>query len=270
MSEIEIDRQNVKAVFKAYTDKYDVGDEKIRLKVEHTYRVADLCETIAKNLGMSVRDTDLAWLIGMLHDIGRFEQLRVFGTFLDADSIDHAHYGVEILFDDGKILDYLKLDNNSILEPGFNDGFMEIIKKAIWNHSAYKIENGLEEREKLFCNIIRDADKIDIFRVMDKTPMDAIYNVDEKTLRNAEVSVEVMDAFMERHAVLGSLRKTPADYIVGHAALAFELVFPISLAIAKKQGYLEKMINFKSENEVTEKQFEKIREVMHEYISSKK
>ncbi len=61
---------------------------KIRLKYEHTYHVAENCEEIAEDVfekeeaafardsrlaGESAEDT--AWLIGMLHDIGRFEQL---------------------------------------------------------------------------------------------------------------------------------------------------------------------------------------------------
>ena len=56
----------------------------------------------------------MAWLIGILHDVGRFEQIRRFGTFSDADSIDHAHYAVNILFDDGKLKDYLISDNPDI------------------------------------------------------------------------------------------------------------------------------------------------------------
>lgn len=102
-----IDRKNVEDTFKKYTDNYDTSDEKIKLKVDHTYRVAALSERIAISLGLDKADTDLAWLIGMLHDIGRFEQLKNYGTFSDADSIDHAHYGVELLFDEGLIWKFI-------------------------------------------------------------------------------------------------------------------------------------------------------------------
>ena len=34
----------------------------------------------------------------MLHDIGRFEQIRRFGTFNDAQSVDHAEFGADLLF----------------------------------------------------------------------------------------------------------------------------------------------------------------------------
>ena len=84
-----IDRERVKQAFQEYTGTYDIHDEKIRLKVEHTYRVADISEQIAEKLGLSEEDIALAWLIGMLHDIGRFEQLRRFHTFVDSQSIMH-------------------------------------------------------------------------------------------------------------------------------------------------------------------------------------
>ena len=91
---MKISREHVKRVFQEYTDLYDSTDEKIRLKIYHTYRVAEICERIAQSLSLSKEDVDLAWLLGMLHDVGRFEQLKRYGTFSDAQSIDHAHFGV--------------------------------------------------------------------------------------------------------------------------------------------------------------------------------
>lgn len=117
-----IDRERVKQAFQEYTGRYDIHDEKIRLKVEHTYRVADISEQIAEKLGLSEEDIALAWLIGMLHDIGRFEQLRRFHTFVDSQSIDHSHFGVELLFQDGLLARFV--DNSSENE--------ELIKKAIF------------------------------------------------------------------------------------------------------------------------------------------
>lgn len=291
MVELVIDRQKVKDAFAKYTSNYDMNDEKIRLKVEHTYRVAGLCDRIARALKLSDYDIDLAWLIGMLHDIGRFEQLRNYGTFSDAESINHAHCAVDILFCDGKIEDYienltpdyklsccveaLQKANYGVKEFStevitsekkavFSD--TDIILKAVWNHSAYRVEKGLDERTQLFCDIIRDADKLDIFKVIYDTPIESIYDVSTDELRNSEVTDEVMDAFREKHAILRSLKKTPVDNIVGHTALAFELVFKVSIDIAKEQGYLEKIMSFRSENEKTKKRFREVRKIMHEYM----
>jgi len=275
VDKLVIDRQKVKDVFAKYTSNYDADNDKIKLKIEHTYRVADLCDKIASNIGMSAYETDMAWLIGILHDVGRFEQLRKYGTFSDADSIDHAHYAVEILFDNGEIAGYIgdNRDTCNFINQGYNNkdnngnlADIGIIRKAIWNHSAYRIEEGLDKRTMLFCNIIRDADKIDIFKVINDTPVETIYKVNSEEVFNSEVSEEVMQALREQHAVLRSLKKTPVDHIAGHIALAFELVFPVSIYITKKQGYLEKLMNFGTCNNRAEKQFQEIREIMSRYM----
>ena len=71
---MKIERERVRETFREYTDAYDATDEKIKLKIDHTYRVAELCERIAKAEQMEKTEVDLAWLLGMLHDVGRFEQ----------------------------------------------------------------------------------------------------------------------------------------------------------------------------------------------------
>ena len=102
---MKIDRKRASDAFREYTSHYNVQDDKVRLKIEHTWRVAQLCERIAQALEMTEEEQDLAWLAGLLHDVGRFEQLKRYGTFIDAQSIDHAKYGAEILFSSDRIRD---------------------------------------------------------------------------------------------------------------------------------------------------------------------
>ena len=279
-----IDRKKVKNVFKKYTDNYEISDEKIKLKVDHTYRVAALSERIACSLGLGDDDTNLAWLIGMLHDIGRFEQLKNYGTFSDAESIDHAHYGVELLFEDGLIEKFasenaakdlkgkkdlketaVKSENKEKETKEISE--LDILRTAIWNHSAYRVEEGLTDRVKMFCNIIRDADKIDILKVNYDVTLEVIYDVTTEELKNSGVTDEVMKAFMEHHAVLRSLKKTPIDNLVGHAALVFELVYNESFKIVKEQGYIEKMLSYVSDNQDTVKKFEIMRNDMNKFLA---
>lgn len=96
-----VDRQKVLDAFAAYIRPYDAQDPKVSLKIHHTYRVAALCEQIGRSIALEGTALDLAWLCGMLHDVGRFEQLRRFGTFDDSKSIDHARAGVQVLFEQG-------------------------------------------------------------------------------------------------------------------------------------------------------------------------
>ena len=74
-NETMTDREHVKKEFRNYTADYDINDAKIKLKIVHTYKVAEISDRIALSLGLSEEDRDTAWLIGMLHDIGRFDQL---------------------------------------------------------------------------------------------------------------------------------------------------------------------------------------------------
>ena len=255
-----IDRERVKNTFAEYTSGYNAADPKIKLKIDHTYRVAELCELIARDLKLDEYETDVAWLTGMLHDVGRFEQIKRYNTFNDAQSVDHANFGADLLFKEGLIDTYV--------DGFYDDKYGVIVENAIRNHSAFRIDERLDDYTVMFCNILRDADKVDIFRVNVDTPAEDIYNVTTEELKNSQVSPEVMAAFDERHAVLRSCKKTVVDHVAGHIALTFELVYPISLKIAKERGYLDKMMAFESDNEVTGKQFEEIRAKLNEYVES--
>ena len=255
---LHVDRDRVRNTFAKYTAPYDITDEKIKLKVDHTYRVAELCEQIAVAQGLEHEEADLAWVIGMLHDIGRFEQLRLYGTFVDAVSIDHAQFGADILFREGHIRDYLPDELEDL-----------VIETAIRNHSLYRIEEGLDERTKMYCQILRDADKIDILKVNVDVPLEEIYNTTTKELRTCQVSDAVMESFKEEHATLRSLKKTPVDYVVGHISLVFELVYPISRRLVVEQGYLDKLLSFESENSVTKEQFRVLQDRMRQYLDRK-
>ena len=70
-----------KAAFEAYLDEYDRADDKIHLKIVHTYGVVDAAEDIARRMGLDEEDVQLAKVIGLLHDIGRFEQIKRFDSF---------------------------------------------------------------------------------------------------------------------------------------------------------------------------------------------
>ena len=67
---MKINREHIKNTFQEYTDRYDSTDPKIKLKIDHTYRVADLCERIAKSLDLLQEDIDLAWLSGCCMTLG--------------------------------------------------------------------------------------------------------------------------------------------------------------------------------------------------------
>ena len=52
---------------------------------------------------------------------------------------------------------------------------------------------------------------------------------------------------MPKKTVLKSVRKSAVDHIVGHISLLFELVYKESYRQAKEQGYVYKLLDFKSD-----------------------
>ena len=66
--------------------------------------------------------------------------------------MDHAKYGARYLFQDGHIRDFWQDDSQ--------DAVMEA---AISQHNVYRLADDLRRGSDCFCQLIRDADKLDIF-----------------------------------------------------------------------------------------------------------
>lgn len=83
--------------FTRYTNSYLIYGDMIKLKIDHTLRVVDNAVELAKNLSLPEDKIEIVRTIGLLHDIGRFEQWKNYQTFYDVDSVDHGNYGYEVL-----------------------------------------------------------------------------------------------------------------------------------------------------------------------------
>ena len=95
-----LDLERAKRYFKQYISNYDMNEPRIALKTAHMYHVAEDSRIIAKSLNLPEEEQDLAELIGLLHDIGRFDQWKFYETYSDKMSIDHGQKSVEVLFAD--------------------------------------------------------------------------------------------------------------------------------------------------------------------------
>lgn len=275
-----INRKNVINAFAEYVRNYDPSDEKIKLKIDHTYRVAGLCQRIAESLGLSEPDVDIAWLLGMLHDIGRFEQIRRFGTFNDAQSVDHAEFGADLLFKEGLIRKFAEgYYKECELARSGNEEAEQIIKNnehhnkdtgllemATRQHNKYRVKEDLTERQRMFCDILRDADEVDIFKVNADIPMEIIYDVTTEELKNGIITKEVLESFYKKETVLKSVRRSAVDHIVGHISLLFELVYKESYRQAKEQGYVYKLLDFKSDVPEVNAEFDDMRKYIDEFL----
>ena len=221
---------------------FDMNDEKILHKVKHTYQVVNNAKYICKKLNLDELNTDIAMVIALLHDIGRFIQAKEMKNFReDITSFDHAALGVKLLFDKNEIRNFVS-----------SSEYDEIIKKAIANHSKYIFdESGLSDNEILHCKIIRDADKIDSFRA--KT-VDGIYtmaNIYAEDIENSTITDKVYSDFMNEKTILSKDRKTGIDIWISYIAFIFGLNFKCSYQLIKERNYINKLFNrfeYKLEN----------------------
>jgi hypothetical protein len=144
-------------VFLAYTDSFLSGkaefDKNILLKKEHSLLVQQESRYLAEAENFSPRLAILAETAGLFHDIGRFEQIRRYNTFVDAKSLDHGDLGCEVLL------------KTAMLSP-LPENDRDIIISAVKLHNKRKPASGLTGDALLIAQAVRDADKLDIMRVL--------------------------------------------------------------------------------------------------------
>ena len=235
--------------FLKYVDKYDNNDKEILLKRRHTLRVMELSEEIAKSLDLSEEDVELAKLCGLLHDIGRFTQIRDFNTYNDLVSLDHGDLGAEILKKDNYINKFTNKNQDNII-------------KVVKYHNKYRIPKTLSEKNRLLTKIVRDADKIDIlFLFVNKET----YNKIEYT----SVSKEVYNDILNKRLVRNVNVKTSADEIVREIANIFDISYKKSFEIIKERDYVNKIFKIQLErtkNEEFIKQLKEMQLMLNNYI----
>lgn len=257
-----IDIEKAKIAFKDFLDEYeDKSDLGFELKIVHTYHVAENAKEIAEKLNLSKEDIKLAELIGLLHDVGRFEELKITKE-LNSVKFDHAGHGSKMLFEKGMVRKFIE-DNQ----------YDNIIKRAIENHSKLEIEKDLDERTLLHSKIIRDADKIDNYRVKKDEKVEAIFpkRVNRKEdMEESKLSDKVYNTILDKKCVDIHDRVTPLDFWVCILAFTFDLNFDVSYKIVKENDYINVLVDrFKYSDSETKNRMEKVRKIINRYINEK-
>lgn len=251
---------NARNYFEIFLNKnFDINDEKIIHKLNHTYNVVENSKYLCEYLNLDKTNTELALIIALLHDIGRFEQAKEMKTFReDITSFDHATLGVKLLFEKGEIKNYVN-----------NKSYYPIIEKAIENHSKYILdETGMTDIEILHCKIIRDADKIDSFRAKTVDDIYTMANITREDIENSKVTEKVYNAFKEHKTILSKDRQTGLDIWVSYIAFIYGLEFKGSYELIKEKDYLNKLLNrfeYKDDNLT----MEELKKCAFDYLNNK-
>ena len=256
---MSIDLTAAKTAFSRFLKQYkNTNDPGFQLKVVHTFHVTENAKMLAELLKLSEEDIQLAQLIALLHDIGRFEELKITSE-LNNLYFDHASYGVKMLFEDHMIRDYIA-----------TDCYDAIIKAAILNHNKKEIQNRLEGKELLHAQLIRDADKLDNFRVKIEEPTENLFpgRVNSvKAMEESAISSKILqDLLSEKSADIHD-RITPLDYYVTILGFVFDLNFKESKKIILEKNYINLMIDrYVYKNKNTGMQMEQIRSCILHFL----
>lgn len=219
-----------------YTRSFDTQDFSkktcLTLKEKHTLRVCATIKSIASSIELSQDDVNLAETIGLLHDIGRFEQFNRYRTFSDARSVNHAELGVQVL------------RKTDILDDICSE-LKELIIFAVSNHNRLELEKSDSDKYILFANMIRDADKIDIYEFF----TGSIYG--KELPPGHPVALELPDLPLMTDEILESLidkrvsnmkhLKYLNDLKLNQLSWIYDFNFPISFQIIKENKYIEKI-----------------------------
>ncbi len=233
--------------FKGLTDSQQLNFD---IKKAHSQRVADNSLQLAEKLEFTEEQCQLAYFIGLFHDIGRFPQLVEFNTFHDENSVDHAELAVKILTEEAM---FSKLDFGS----------SDLLLKAIANHNKLKLQNGLSEQEAKFAKLIRDADKLDILRVLSD------YYSNRNAAPNHTLTWDlpkgiVVSPLVAKEVLAGKLvsKKNVASEIdvkIMQLSWVFDLNYKPSFESLFKNRFLEKIYNTLSKNDLVIEIYRKVK-----------
>lgn len=258
-----INIENASEEFINHVNKIELNNPRVQLKIDHTYRVSENCKKIATQLKLSEEQIQLAQLIGILHDIGRFEQYKIYNKNTNSIKLDnsikfnHGNAGVEVLKKNQYIRKYIK-----------EDKYDNIILTSIYEHNRYELSKNLGEEESLFCKIIKDADKLDLI-------YEAIYiywqeKEQVKMIETGRLSPKMLEDFYLGRLSNNKNRISETDQILRFCSFIYDINFDYSFKELKESDNINKMIDrFNYQISETKLEMMKIKDIVNKYLDLK-
>ena len=200
------------------------------LKKEHTLRVCRNIVMLGTALHLSEQDLVFAETMALFHDIGRFKQYALYGTFNDLQSVNHARLGLN------------QLGVNKVLSVCSTDT-KRLISRSIAYHNAAVLPEDEDKKILFFMRLLRDADKLDIWKVV----TDYYNNKGKKKNTTLELglpddpvcSKKVIEPLHDHKIVKIEDMKTLNDFKLLQISWVFDLNFAPSFKAVQKRNYLE-------------------------------
>ncbi len=244
-----------------YIKSFYSDDEEVQLGISikeiHTGYVTTNSIELANFLNLNEHDKNLAEIIGLFHDVGRFRQYSLYKTFNDSESEDHANLGI-------KVIDELEFFKE------LSDSDNEIIRFAIKNHNKKLIEPTTDEKKILFAKIIRDADKLDIYRVLQ--PFLAQENADKmpkfiKGKERADISPDFVENFMAGNQADYRQIRTNGDRKIVRLMWIYDINYSWTMKKIVERGYIDAIVKELPMDEKVAKGVERLREYVKKVLA---
>jgi hypothetical protein len=218
---------------KSFYSPNEEDQRNITLKVEHTRNVRENILLIAEGLSQSKEGIRLAETVALFHDIGRFPQYAKYKTFRDADSVNHGLLGMKTLIKEG-VLDRLSEDER------------ELILKVVNFHGAFSIPTIFDENTVFFLKMVRDADKVDIFRVFleyYESPPEERASATAFGVPDTPEYSNIMLANLHNRQVASYMNiRTENDFKLMKLSWIYALYFDEAVRLLQERGLIEKLI----------------------------
>lgn len=214
------DLQSFQEWFSAYCNSFlmPVAEDQrnILLKQAHTREVCQNAARIARDLCMDPQASALAEATALFHDVGRFPQYEQYKTFDDSISANHAALGTKALLRN-KVLEKLPKHDR------------DIIIRSVALHNVFSLPAKLDDETRLFAELVRDADKLDILRVFIE-----YFEQDERSRSGAVAlglpdtpgySQEIMSCLKKGEMALKAMLRNQNDFKLLQLSWIFDLNF---------------------------------------------
>ena len=244
------------SLYDAYVDTYRGPDgrlpEMMQLKRAHTAFVVRNAELIAEGESFDADTGAVVRIAALLHDTGRYEQLKRYNTFKDSESVDHAVFSHDIVRDRAW-LDRIEVVGEGEEAKAIGEGWKDAVLKAVLYHNRRDLPEEIRDPHvaidsrlrlvSLASHAVRDADELDIFRVLEERLENPAWRNDTRAFWNLAI-----EAAPNPEAVRAIEERRPVDYNAIHSLADFVLIqvrwmisglhFSTSRRLCRERGHL--------------------------------
>lgn len=214
--------QTYNQLFWNFVNNYDINDSNILRKIIHSFSVAEKCFAISCQQRLTENERNFSYLLGLFHDLGRFEQWKLYKTYNDKTSVDHGELSKEII------------QSFSCKELLISEKQKQLLIEAIRYHTkSYK---GTDKEILFYNDIIKNADAY-------CNVVTTANGSQQMTANNDGVTKEILSNFLEMKPLWEYNHTTKLDRALKLTACCYYVKFNFLRQEILNNNYIDMMYN---------------------------